>query len=299
MLETILFLIAYTLGIATLIVQFVCYLKRMEYLVTIVFVISFLFLIISVSAKELNFIYAHRINAFINEIVTFSMLGLALTTPLNIHTERIIKFAPLANTIIFILTAVLFLLQLIGYFTGIKEIVHNIVEYFMFCSIGYSMFIILVSKPGMLIRHRDRIEKTSSVLFFSVYPVFILIEVFYDRLEFLHPFIPQGSYLLMLFFIFLSGMKLLDDIKRLTLFSQENSINQHVLARYGITPRETEVLVQIVKGKSYSQISEQLFISLPTVKTHISRAYKKMNVNNKIELINLLNVSKSQPDNLI
>jgi DNA-binding CsgD family transcriptional regulator len=297
--EIVLFLIAYTLGIATLIVQIVCYLKKMEYMVTIIFVTSFLFLIIAVSVNELNFILTNQTNNLVNESVTFFMLVLALTTPLNVHTERIVKFAPLVNKFIYMLTAALFLFQLSGYIAGFKEMARTVIEIFMFCSIGYSMIIMLNSKPIMHVKHWGRIDKVTSIIFFTFFPVFFVFDLFYDQLVFIHRFIPQGQYLLMLFFIYLSSMKLIDDMKRLTLFSRKNSINPHVLAKHGVTSRETEVLTLIVRGKSYNEISAQLFISLPTVKTHITRAYKKMNVKNKIELINLLNFPQNQPDTVL
>lgn len=294
--EIVLFFIAYTIGIAMLILQVICYLKKMEYLVTIFFSLSFLFLITAVSLNDLNFILTNRINVILDEIMTFSMLCLGLTTPLNIHKERYVKQSHQVNIVLYSLSIALFVFLLVGYFAGIQEMADTVIKYFMYGSIGYSMIVILTSKPGMLIKHREKIEKATSIVFFSVFPPLIAIELFYNKLEFLHPFMPQDVHMLMLFFIFLSVMKLLDDIKRLALFTNENSINPHVFARYGITAREGEVLTLIVKGKSYSEIAEQLHISLPTVKTHISRAYKKMNVNNKIELINLLNYSQPQPD---
>lgn len=294
--ETILFFIAYTLGIATLIIQVICYLKKMEYLVTIVFVASFLLLITTVTLNDLNLILKNQVNALVNELVTFFMLLLGLTTPINIHAERTVKFASGINKILYIITGILFILQFVGYFIGMSEIMRGVIEFFMFASIGYSMMVILTSKPGMLIKHRDRIEKISSIVFFSIFPIFILIDVFYDKVTYIHDFIPEGTYLLLLFFIFLSILKLLDDIKRLTLFTPKNNVNQHVLDRFNITSREKEVLILIIKGKSYNQVCEELFISLPTVKTHITRIYKKMNIKNKVELINLLNINAEQPE---
>jgi DNA-binding CsgD family transcriptional regulator len=286
-------LIAYTIGIATLIVQVVCYLKKMEYMVTIIFVASFLFLIIAVSLNELNVILTNHSNKLVYELVTFFMLVLALTTPLNVHTERIVKFAPRVNKIIYSLTIALFLFQLIAYIYGFNELTRTVIEIFMFSSIAYAMIIMLNSRPIMHVKHWGKIDKITSIIFFSFFPVFLVFDLFYEQLVFIHRFIPQGQYLLMLFFIYLASMKLIDDIKRLTLLSPKNEINPHVLAKHGVTSREAEVLTHIVRGKSYSEISTELFISLPTVKTHITRAYKKMNVKNKIELINMLNLSKN------
>ena len=90
--EIILSIISYSLGIATLIVQIICYLKKMEYMITILFILSFLFLITTLSLGELNLFLNKQDSILLDGLLTFSMLGLALTTPLNVHKERIVKF---------------------------------------------------------------------------------------------------------------------------------------------------------------------------------------------------------------
>ncbi|WP_317169100.1 response regulator transcription factor [Flavivirga algicola] len=51
--------------------------------------------------------------------------------------------------------------------------------------------------------------------------------------------------------------------------------------------RENEVLNQLSKGKSYASISETLFISINTVKTHIKNIYEKLQVTNREDAIKL------------
>lgn len=289
--EVILIIISYSLGIASLIVQFICYLKKMEFFINILFSISFLLLVSALSLNELNLIFAANGSPVIEGFIVISMLFLALTTPLSIHKERIVKSEHKANIVIYIASAVLFLFLIASYILDIRAIAEIIIRNFMFASIGYSMIIMLTKKPVMLIKHRAKIDKITSIVFLSILPFFAFIDLLYDRIPSIHTYIPEGGYMLYLFFIYLASTNLMDGFKRITLFTPENSINQHVLARYEITPRESEVLMYIIKGKSYSEIADLLYISMPTVKTHISRAYKKMNINNKIELINLLNVN--------
>ena len=52
-----------------------------------------------------------------------------------------------------------------------------------------------------------------------------------------------------------------------------------------LTPRETEVLTHLCKGKSYRMISEALFISEETVRRHIKNIYKKLEVSSKSEAV--------------
>ncbi len=55
--------------------------------------------------------------------------------------------------------------------------------------------------------------------------------------------------------------------------------------RFSISPRETEVYDLAAKGYTYKEIARLLKISLPTVKTHMDRPYKKTESSNKVELI--------------
>lgn len=56
-----------------------------------------------------------------------------------------------------------------------------------------------------------------------------------------------------------------------------------------LTPREKEVVDYICTGLSNKEIAEKLFISANTVKNHVYNIYKKLNVKNKVDLINLVN----------
>ncbi|NTW28447.1 MAG: helix-turn-helix transcriptional regulator [Coriobacteriia bacterium] len=55
---------------------------------------------------------------------------------------------------------------------------------------------------------------------------------------------------------------------------------------HGLTPRENEVFVLLARGRNTEVISRELFISTHTVKTHVYRIYRKLNVGTQQELIN-------------
>lgn len=59
------------------------------------------------------------------------------------------------------------------------------------------------------------------------------------------------------------------------ILSLEN-INKHILAQ--ISDREFDVLVAIYEGKTNQQMAESLFVSVNTIKTHISNIYLKLDV---------------------
>lgn len=53
-----------------------------------------------------------------------------------------------------------------------------------------------------------------------------------------------------------------------------------------LSPRHQQIVQCILKGKSYQQIADELFISIDTVRSHIKKIYKMLNVNTKTALIN-------------
>lgn len=57
---------------------------------------------------------------------------------------------------------------------------------------------------------------------------------------------------------------------------------------HGLSGRETEVLTLIVKGRTAKNISEELFISVGTVQTHMKNLYKKCGVHSRYELLTAL-----------
>lgn len=60
------------------------------------------------------------------------------------------------------------------------------------------------------------------------------------------------------------------------------------LERYGITPREREIIELICSGRTNQEIADRLFISLATVKDHNHNIFRKTGVRNRVELANLM-----------
>lgn len=61
--------------------------------------------------------------------------------------------------------------------------------------------------------------------------------------------------------------------------------NEEALRRSGISGRELEVLRSMATGCSNQEIADQLFISLPTVKSHISNLFVKLDVRRRTEAV--------------
>ena len=63
--------------------------------------------------------------------------------------------------------------------------------------------------------------------------------------------------------------------------------------RYGLSPRESEILTYLGRGRGSTYISEELFISVHTVKTHTKRIHEKLDVHSREELINLIDENET------
>ena len=61
--------------------------------------------------------------------------------------------------------------------------------------------------------------------------------------------------------------------------------DQEALARTGLSARELEVLELIAQGHSNQEIADRLFISLPTVKSHSSNLFGKLEVRRRTEAV--------------
>jgi DNA-binding CsgD family transcriptional regulator len=56
---------------------------------------------------------------------------------------------------------------------------------------------------------------------------------------------------------------------------------------FSLNDREFEILALIAEGHTNQSIADQLFIALPTVKTHVSNLYSKLEVNNRTQAVNV------------
>lgn len=52
-----------------------------------------------------------------------------------------------------------------------------------------------------------------------------------------------------------------------------------------LTPRETEILIAIARGWTNTEICERLFISMPTVKTHVSHVLDKTGSRDRVQAV--------------
>lgn len=71
-----------------------------------------------------------------------------------------------------------------------------------------------------------------------------------------------------------------------------------IAKEYGLSPRETEVFSLLAQGRNRTYIQNALFLAEGTVKTHTSRIYRKLGVDNRQDMITLVqeaDLSESPP----
>lgn len=64
---------------------------------------------------------------------------------------------------------------------------------------------------------------------------------------------------------------------------------ERIIKDYGISSRELDILKLIIAGRNNDEIGTELFISVNTVKFHAKNIYKKLEVNNRVQLLNRVN----------
>lgn len=128
-----------------------------------------------------------------------------------------------------------------------------------------------------------------AALYSSVHLAFFVVFALRGRWPFLFEFAWPGYILLLnLVPLFTLGTFLhYYHGKKLYVSARENG-PEAVLGNHGISKRELEVIRLACSGKSNREIEELLFISEKTVKFHLSNAYRKLGIRNRVELVNLM-----------
>lgn len=81
--------------------------------------------------------------------------------------------------------------------------------------------------------------------------------------------------------------KIIKEENTLSLKSDHFKCNDVLILQLGISKRELEVLQLMAQGLSNQEIAEQLFVSLNTIKTHISNLFAKLEVKRRTQAVEL------------
>ncbi|PHS07792.1 MAG: hypothetical protein COA88_07785 [Kordia sp.] len=282
----ILLLLAYSLGIVAILIQVICYKQKIEYYESILLSVSFLLLIITATVSEaVILITGHSITPYFLLVVIAVSIFLGISLSLNIIIEREVKISRFAKPFLYSISIVLLLFGVSSFFFDFKDLFGILSSIIICYLIAYAMIFVRKTKSMAPIKQR---KKISIIIFLVALPLLILFDFFIQKTGGISVSDSNIPVTLPVIFIILSGIKIYNDVKRLEVFRLNDNKKQPDFSAYNLTNREIEVTELIIRGASYKQIGDKLFISLPTVKSHISNIYRKTSVNNKVALINLI-----------
>jgi DNA-binding CsgD family transcriptional regulator len=176
-----------------------------------------------------------------------------------------------------ILTILAYLLSVVEQFIPVV----SIDEFFDIVMFIYYFAVFIRYRRNVLNENLKRVMRFTFIITVLFIPGIILDEIIAS----------QGVNLVIvpIFFIFvgvysvIAFNKVSDSIQ-----NKKYSISKSFIEKYGITERETEVILLLLKGLSYNKIAGELVISISTVRTHVTNIYKKTSVNSRYELYNLI-----------
>ena len=280
--EAALLIAAYTVLVIALFLEVICYRKHIETRETIAFTASILLLVVALTFTW--FADSPPTSNHTNIYILLAMTLVGVTTPLNVLVERQHVLHPAIGRVIVALGFLLGALLLAGYGMNLLGTLQYVVAGFVGASVVGSMVLIRMTKPQGRMIHRERLEQRMALLFIVIIPLSLFADFYVQQ----QAWSSKTGFAAPALFILLGISKIWDDIQRLSLVSAEINLTERDLDNYAFTNREKEVALLLVEGHTYKKIGEQLFISMPTVKTHVSNIYRKCKVNNRLELMKLL-----------
>lgn len=278
-LELIILAFTYTSLIIAIFLEVLCYVRKMENIETIAFTVSLLLLVISISLSPL------LQEKDTTTVFTLTCMAIVSTTTFfNTLSERVHSMPLIYRNIHGIIALLLIASIFIGNSLGFLMVVQNAIVVFLIGSVVASMILLRTTKPRKRFAHQEKSNRFFALVFLTIVPIYLVVHfVFAEEYSNL-----QFGFLLYLAFTVMAASKIYDDLQRLSLIKMGLEPQKQHFKNYGLTDREEEIATLLSKGLTYQTISEQLFISLPTVKTHASNIYKKCGVKTRHELTVLL-----------
>jgi DNA-binding NarL/FixJ family response regulator len=73
-------------------------------------------------------------------------------------------------------------------------------------------------------------------------------------------------------------------LQRLRSEDNDGRTNQAETRLAALTDRERDVALAVGRGLSNAEIASELYLSVPTVKAHVSRLFDKLHVTNRVQI---------------
>ncbi len=294
---------SFSMGFASLVVSIIYYLKYRNR--TVLFYMVFL-LIFTLRVILFGLLFSVRLDRSVYYITTMvlynliedlSRLFLFFIPAMLMHllALKYEKGGIITVTIFALTTAAAFSIPYLfsGTITG-GALLFSILEWFT----SGVQILIAVSLPVIAVVYRKNIVKNEIVSWMLwaaliFYYGFLIFDWFSSRIAggYLDMGNIGGLVFQLSFYFLLNLFFLIITIRFFPRFPETSPLNEPGKAfyeKYGISGREQEILLLILRGLNNREMSDKLFISPKTVKNHIHHIYSKTHVNSRMELAFLI-----------
>ncbi len=301
----------------------------MKDIIFLLYIVTLLISVLSIFSSILLYFYKKEtwLKYFIHLLLVFLLIITVYTTFYFIFLYTY-KVTAVLDRILLIMFIYIFSYMLgSSLFLGfaIKEItitnkIRTVIYAIMFCYLFFSTFIVVIENKIFinyflilidlsiivllllsLIKLKNLIHnKNQNILVYLILLSLILAPV--EIVEFLirkdnmmhDTYIPMGAITFAFFCLLLNVINLILTLPKI--LHSKGIINQNrdvmfnsLIEQYKISHSEKNILLKVQKGLNNKEIAWELKLSTRTVERHIYNIYKKCNISNRIELINLIN----------
>ncbi len=235
----------------------------------------------------------------------FSFL-LIFIMPFLFHRLLSVPFIKIGNILFLLLTLTVVFLEILPIFTKIPAKNGYIILIPNENMINGLFFLTLIYPAVLTAFYYRKIQspeiRRMIIIIIMFFISFVIMDIYWNIFKFSANYYSESFLknwlILLLFYLLWNSFFLIYSLKSFFSFKQEKSLkknggNPEILLKRGITAREMEIISYLIKGYNKQRIGEELFISENTVKKHIQHIYEKLNVSNRVELVNLV-----KPDNV-
>lgn len=300
------YIISFLSGFSFFILASLAYSKSrntlLRYYIFLVLSLSVIIIEQTITTYKLVNIFDNNYLKGVLRIISYINIGfLIYILPLFIHQftgKRISEHKKL----VFLVLSIIPVVSIILYFClQYKSLINTCINVELFATIAYTLLFAIKNMKKEEEKEIRMIMK--SILFTTmVFFPFMFLDTKSSQIPLLADLFPYGLLSVPAFYLTINSLSMNFGIKYYSRFNSYVSpkavtnnkdtlkiqMDSCLLSNYKITNRESEVIMLLIKGYSYSNISEELFISISTAKTHVYNIYQKTGVKNKVELINLV-----------
>lgn len=300
--------ISYCTGLVSLVMAIIVYFRKNEpfrYYIPFFLVFTIIMFLNLVVSYFLNNPYAVSYPIIMATAFSVMLLSLILATfliPVWIHHLFSVPYQKKANLFFVILTAAAIVVFAAGFFSDSTALIVEKGQLFLSplirganaaggCVVVYSL-VVAILYYKKLKDPRIRSMTKSFSLIILIFLLVLALTLALKRYQVTYSEKMLGYYFIMPGFYLLWSSVVIYYCSRYFLPMHQDGIiispSPKFIDEYQITDRETEVLKLIAHGYSNSDISEELSISLATVKTHLHNIFSKTGARNRTELLSII-----------